>query len=222
MQRTKYHRTYHLPWSFLKKDDKRLYDLSIFEGKDIAVNVKMDGENTSVYPDGIIHARSLDSQHNYTRDWIKRMASILRFDIPENHRFVFENVNYYHAIEYKELQSYAFLLSIWHGDTRISYDESKEYAALLDLVMPEELYRGPFDAKILESIANTMDLDKNEGYVVTTTEPVHVSDIHNNIAKFVRNNHVQPNQAGEDVHWLKRTYPNALSGTLPIKPSYMR
>lgn len=221
MERTKYHRTYHFPWSFPNKDDKVITDLSCFQGKEVWVGIKMDGECTTGYPDGSSHARSLDSRHNFTQDWFRRMLSVLRFDIPENHRFVFENVAYYHSIDYDDLDSFAYLLSVWEGDWRLSYDECKEFAARLDLAMPEELYRGTFDERLLRDIAKNLDTKKHEGYVVTTTDRVHINDINQNIAKFVREGHVQPNADGKEEHWLKRTYPNKLTTTRPVKPYYM-
>lgn len=41
----KYPRTYHIPDSAGTKDDKTLKDYSIFEGKNVIVSLKMDGEN---------------------------------------------------------------------------------------------------------------------------------------------------------------------------------
>lgn len=222
MLRTKYHRTFHFPWSHIHGDDKAFGDLSVFEGKEIVVLEKLDGENTTIYSDGYLHARSLDSAHNMTRDWVKRLASIIQFDIPEGLRFVFENVAYFHSIHYRDLQGFAYLLSIWdENNNRLPYDEMMEYADLLDLPTPKLLYRGTFDEAILRKIANEMDLEKSEGYVVTVTDTVKEKNIQNSIAKFVRNEHCQPNKDGVVEHWLKNTYPNELSTTKPIKPYYM-
>jgi hypothetical protein len=222
MQRTKYHRTYHFHWSHLHGDDKAFGDLSVFQDKEVVALEKLDGENNTIYSDGYLHARSLDSAHNMTRDWIKRLASILHFDIPEGWRFVFENVNYYHSINYRNLEGFAYLLSIWdESNVRLPYDEMMEYATILDLPTPKVLYRGVFDEKILRKIASEMDLDKSEGYVVTVTDAVNESDIQHSIAKFVRNDHCQPNKDGIVEHWIKNTYPNKLSNTLPVRPHYM-
>jgi hypothetical protein len=222
MQRKKYHRTYHLPWSHIHGDDKAFGDLSVFLDKEIVVLEKLDGENSTIYSDGYLHARSLDSAHNMTRDWIKRLASILRFDIPQGWRFVFENVNYYHSIEYNNLDGFAYLLSIWDEDNvRLPYDDMMEFAELLDLPTPKVLYRGIFDEEKLRAIANNMDLSVSEGYVVTLTSAVKEPDIQSAIAKFVRNNHCQPNKDGIVEHWLEKTYPNKLDPNKPTRPSYM-
>jgi hypothetical protein len=48
--RVKYPRTFHLPWSPGRgKDDKGHSGTSMFEGKEVVVTVKMDGECTSLY-----------------------------------------------------------------------------------------------------------------------------------------------------------------------------
>lgn len=215
--RQKYPRTYHFEWSHLHADDKRLPSTASFEGKEIVVLEKLDGENTTIYPDGYLHARSIDSRHNFTRDWAKRMASVLCHDIPDGHRFVFENVTYYHSIEYTDLESFCYLLSIWNNNTCIDYDSMLEYAQLLDLATPKEFYRGVFDEEILRKIANEMDLIKSEGYVVRTVEQFDIEDFQQHVAKFVRDDHVQP----DSVHWLNSTKPNRLKESGNIKPYYM-
>ena len=76
MKPTKYTRTYHAPWSLgVQSDDKMLKSMNHFIGEEVFVWEKLDGENTSLYSKnsgGILHARSIDSRHNETRDWVKK------------------------------------------------------------------------------------------------------------------------------------------------------
>ena len=66
----KYPSTPHLPFSQgLQRDDTRIQSLNSFEGREIVVTEKLDGENTSMYADHI-HARSIDSRHHPSRDWV--------------------------------------------------------------------------------------------------------------------------------------------------------
>ncbi|MGC5412734.1 RNA ligase family protein, partial [Streptomyces sp. DT225] len=59
--RTHYPRTPHLPWSpGATSDDVRMTDLAALAGTEVVVTEKLDGENTTLYADGL-HARSLDS-----------------------------------------------------------------------------------------------------------------------------------------------------------------
>ena len=69
MQRNKYGRTFHLPFSLGQTDDdKTLKDCSMFEGKNVVATVKVDGENSTYYSDGYFHARSLDSKSHESRN----------------------------------------------------------------------------------------------------------------------------------------------------------
>lgn len=216
----KYPRTLHLPWSKgIQSDDKVLDDTSMFEGREIVVLEKLDGENTTAYRDRF-HARSIDSRHNFTRDWFARMHSVMKADIPKNIRLVFENVYAEHSIRYESLSSYAYLLSVWEtridGDYCLAYDDTVVYSELLDVYMPKELYRGVFDEKILKEIAETMDTSKMEGYVIRVVDEFEYDSMSTSVSKYVRENHVQPNSE----HWLKNAKPNGkLVGE--IKPYYM-
>lgn len=185
---------------------------------EITVFEKLDGENTTIYDDGYLHARSIDSSHNYTRDWAKKMASILCHDIPNGFRFVFENVAYYHSIDYTDLETFCYLLSVWDDNNIcLSVEETFEYAEILDLATPKLFYSGKFDEDVLKDISRNLDLSCVEGYVVRNSKSFHFNEFSNNVAKFVREGHVQP---GSD-HWLKTTYPNKLGVDKKVKPFYM-
>ncbi len=59
--RYKYPRTPHLKWSPGRSaDDVELATTEAFEGEEVVVTVKLDGENTTIYRD-YLHARSLDT-----------------------------------------------------------------------------------------------------------------------------------------------------------------
>src|SRR3954466_10688581 len=71
--RVHYPRTPHLPWSpGVTPDDVRAGDLSGLRGREVVVTEKLDGENTTLYADGL-HARSLDSAHHPSRAWVKAL-----------------------------------------------------------------------------------------------------------------------------------------------------
>ncbi|KAI9549473.1 hypothetical protein GHT06_001873 [Daphnia sinensis] len=46
----------------LSSDDKFLKDFALLEDNEVVATIKMDGENTTGYPDGYSHARSIDSK----------------------------------------------------------------------------------------------------------------------------------------------------------------
>lgn len=215
----KYPRTYHLSFSeALQSDDKLIDSLDGFIGKEISVSLKMDGENTTLYPDEQMHARSLDSAHNWTRDVAKRIHSVIRHDIPEGHRLCCENLYAKHSIYYPDgyLEGYLYLLSVWNGDTCLSVDDTNFYAEALDLPRPKELYRGEFNMDVLKELSQSLDKSIEEGFVVRVTDAFEYKDFSKLVTKFVRAGHVQP----ESKHWLQTATPNG-EPKQPCKPAFM-
>ena len=204
--RYKYPRTSHLPWSpGYTYDDVRKSSTDPFLGKEIVVTEKMDGENTTMYAEHI-HARSLDSRHHPSRDWVKGLHAKVANQIPENWRLCGENVYAKHAIFYDNLPSYFLLFSIWNDRNRcLSWDETVEWASLFDLVIPSVLYRGIWDQERLQELS--IDTANCEGYVVRLADEFHYDDFSVSVAKWVRPQHVQTDQ-----HWMHSNIePNQLS-----------
>lgn len=101
--RTHYPRTPHLPWSpGASGDDVRTGDLSGLRGLEVVVTEKLDGENTTLYQDGL-HARSLDSAHHPSRTWVKALQGRIGPSIPAGWRICGENLYARHSIPYREL-----------------------------------------------------------------------------------------------------------------------
>lgn len=219
-ERNKYPRTYHLSFSkALQSDDKLIDSLDAFEGQEVVVTIKMDGENTSMYSDGYSHARSIDSKTNWTRDVVKKILSVIQYDIPENYRLCCENVYAKHSIAYPDnyLEGYVYLLSIWNEKNEcLSWDDTLLYAELLDLPTPKVLYRGVFDEKKLKELAEKLDTNLEEGFVVRLAKQIPYEDFSKSFTKFVRSGHVQENAE----HWLKNAVPNG-TPKQPAKPSFM-
>lgn len=208
MNRYKYPRTPHLPWSpGSTSDDIHCGTAKQFEGKTVVVTEKMDGENTSLYRD-YFHARSTDSRHHPSRDWVKGLHGRIAHHIPEDWRICGENVFAQHAIKYNGLQSYFLAFSIWTQDnTCLSWSETVEWLKLLNLASPKVIYQGLWDENVVKSIS--VDTDSSEGYVVRCVDNFHYSEFADNIAKWVRVNHVQT-----DKHWMHaEIIPNRLAVT---------
>ncbi len=205
--RIKYPRTNHLPFSMgVTSDDKVLKNTSHFEGELVIVTEKMDGENTNIYTDGF-HARSIDSKHHSSRDWIAKIQSEIGYRIPEGWRICGENLFAKHSIEYADLPSYFLAFSVWNEDNIcLSWEETKKFLVELDLNHPKVLYEGMWDEKKIKGLVKELDLERQEGFVVRKASSFKYEDFSNSVAKFVRKNHVNTSE-----HWMhQKITPNKL------------
>lgn len=207
VSRIKYPRTPHLSFSpGVSSDDLLLDSSEIFTGAEVVVTEKLDGENTTIYQD-YIHARSIDSKHHPSRAWVKSLQAQIGCDIPPGWRICGENLYARHSIAYENLGSYFYVFSIWDEDnTCLSWQETEEWASILELAIVPVLYRGTWNEAVIKQIADSLDLKKVEGYVVRKTARFQFSEFGQSIAKWVRKNHVQT-----DEHWMYREIvPNKL------------
>lgn len=207
MTKIKYPRTPHLPFSEGRtSDDKVLASLDHFNDREIVITVKMDGENTSIYRNAF-HARSLDSRHHESRDWIARFQSEIGYMIPEDFRICGENLYASHSIKYENLPSYFLAFSVWNRHTALSWDSTISFLDNLGVARVEELYRGKFDVSVLKQIASEFDTVLNEGFVVRVTDSFEYGDFSKSVAKWVRKNHVQTSD-----HWMHSSIiPNGIA-----------
>ena len=206
--RVKYPRTYHLPWSpGVTKDDRVLESLARFNGSEVVVTVKMDGENTTLGR-GYMHARSLEYDPHPSRSLVKALHARIAFDIPEGWRVCGENIYAEHSIPYKHLESYFQVFSIWNErNVCLAWDETLEYASLLGLKTVPVLYRGPWDTKLIQGLYSPSYAgDACEGYVVRLAESFRYREFRECAAKYVRAGHVQTHG-----HWMRaQVVPNKL------------
>ena len=205
----KYPRTPHLPWSLGRtSDDKVLSSIDHLLGENVVVTEKMDGENTSIYRNGL-HARSLDSKRHESRDRVQALWGEIGHNIPDNWRICGENLFARHSIHYQNLSDYFLAFSIWNeNNVCLSWPETLEYCALIGIHAVPVLYSGPFDEKLLQALSKSLDLNSIEGYVVRLEKSFKYEDFSTSVAKFVRENHVQT-----DKHWMhSRIEKNILRG----------
>lgn len=215
MNRYKYLRTSHLPWSqSIASDDRVLLDVSCFKGKEIILTEKMDGECSGLYSDGYVHARSIDSNNHPSRDWLKQFWASRYYLLPDGWRIYAENVYAEHSIHYTELKAYALGFSLWEHNECKSWDDTMSWFDELGVESVPVLYRGIFDEELIRSFVDKLDFDTQEGYVIRVTDPFSIdfssknknSLFANYIAKYVRKDHVQTDQ-----HWTKKkVIPNEL------------
>lgn len=193
--RVHYPRTPHLPWSpGAAADDIRTADLSGLTGREVVVTEKLDGENTTVYRDGL-HARSLDSAHHPARAWVKALQGRVGAGIPDCWRVCGENLYARHSIAYQNLESWFYGFSVWDGDRCLDWDRTVRFLRGLGIPVPPVLWRGVYDEKRLRAL--NPDLTRQEGYVVRTVDGFDFDEFGSRVAKWVRPGHVQT-----DTHWM--------------------
>lgn len=184
----KYPRTYHLPWSPTISDDDRVLDSpSIFEGKFVIVTEKMDGENTTIYWDGYMHARSLTYAYHPSRERMKALAAQISYQLPFGWRVCGENLTARHSVPYEDLPSFFMLFSIWNEKNEcLEWRETIEWALLLDLETVPVLYAGGWrEDFIRNNLKRYSHMPIREGYVVRTRDSFHYKDFRDHVAKCV-------------------------------------
>lgn len=199
--RTHYPRTPHLPWSpGATSDDVRLTGragLTGLTGSEVVVTEKMDGENTTLYADGL-HARSLDSAHHPSRARVKALQGRVGPRIPAGRRICGENMFARHSIPYDDLAGHFYGFSVWDGDTCLGWDRTVEILRDLGIPTPPVLWRGVFDARAERTLrALRLDTGRQEGYVVRPAEGFAAAEFGRRVAKWVRPGHVVT-----DTHWM--------------------
>jgi predicted kinase len=204
--RVKHPRTPHLPWSpGVSADDKRLGDTRAFEGREVVATEKLDGENTTLYRDGL-HARSIDGRHHPSRDWVKALHGRIARHIPEGWRLCGEYLFAQHSVRYAALEGYLYVTSMWTEDNRcLPFDETVAWAQALGLPTPAIVWRGIWDEGAMRVLR--IDTERREGYVVRTAAGFAYDDFGASVAKWVRRGHVQT-----DSHWMHaEVVPNGLA-----------
>ncbi|NUS07403.1 MAG: RNA ligase family protein, partial [Nonomuraea sp.] len=202
--RVHYPRTPHLPWSpGVTSDDVRAGDLSGLRGREVVVTEKLDGENTTLYPDGL-HARSLDSAHHPSRAWVKSLHGRIAGRIPAGWRICGENLYARHSLAYHDLDSWFYGFSVWAGDRCLDWDRTVAFLRGLGVPVPPVLWRGVFDERVLRGLR--VDADRQEGYVVRAAEGFVREEFAGRVAKWVRREHVRTG-----THWMRAVVvPNTL------------
>jgi len=218
MERYKFPRTPHLPWSpGFSGDDVRLASLDHFSNKTLIITEKLDGENITVYSDGYVHARSIDGTSHPSRDYFKgTIKSKLRKSVPnfgyipvlpDGWRACFEYLYAIHSIEYERLPSYIFLIGIVDQfNNAMDWDIVKLYSNYFEVPTVPEISiieSGDNWEHILRDKEQTIMAKSKfgstiEGYVIRNYNGFSMAEYGKNVAKYVRAGHV----VSED-HWTK-------------------
>lgn len=195
----KYPRTMHLSFSSKVTDDDKILDNEKhFEGKRVIVTEKLDGECSSLYPN-YMHARSIDGQNHISRNWLKAFHSRMGYNIPDEWRVCGENMYAKHTIYYDNLETYFYAFSIWNERNEcLSWDDTIEWAELLDLKLVPVLYDGLWDDDIIKGFCQD---DKREGFVVRIADSFSYGDFKISVAKWVNSQFKDKLKEEDTYHW---------------------
>jgi hypothetical protein len=204
MTTEKYPRTFHFPFSEGATDDDRIQ--AGWQGilqHELVVTEKLDGENSCIKANGV-YARSHGAVNR--NPWARPVWDIwerIGHSLGELHVFG-ENLYAIHSIEYERLEHYFYVFAIRDGEQWLSWDETVEYAQILELPVVPVVARGHFDEKTLK---NTIEQQQrrgsllggiSEGVVCRRAATFHNDDFSYCVLKYVRQNHVQT-----DEHWTR-------------------
>jgi hypothetical protein len=208
------------PWSQSNSsDDVWWEESSWFDGKLVVVTEKMDGEGTTIYPDGHVQARSVDSAHHPSRSLVKQQAATFAYEIPQGWRICGENLFAFHSIFYTDLPAFFLAYGIYDEENYcLAWDDVEELCRMLKIETVPVIYRGIWDEKKIReawtgkgryptygtqakdpSFPDDFAVCEAEGYVVRLAEKFHYDSFFQSCAKYVRANHVQT-----DEHWMRR------------------
>ncbi len=183
-------RTWHLPWSPGRTpDDRILPNLDAFRGERVVATLKKDGGNTSLYRD-ICHGRSVDGRDHAMMHWVKNFHARIAHEIPEAWRVVGENLYARHSIAYDDLPSYFLGFQVWNErNVCLPYDETLEWFALLGITPVETIWEGEFDERIVRRLAEEIDLEAEEGFVLRVARAFTYAEYKTCVGKYVRYGH---------------------------------
>lgn len=191
----KYPRTPHLPWSpGATSDDKWLPFESLERlrsGIEVVVTEKLDGGNLTFSRDHF-HGRSIDSGTHPWDTHARALWAAKRFDIPTGWRISGESMYARRSVAYEGLPGVFIVFGIWdETNTLLDWDETEEFAELLDLPTVPVLYRGTDFGQAIKAWGRLLVQENSEGYVLRDAGRIPMDEFGHKVAKFVRENHVR-------------------------------
>lgn len=230
----KYPRTYHLPQSpGLQNDDRRLPDISIFRGRRVVATEKYDGEGCTLTPTRT-YPRSPDGRPHPSRGWVKAFHGRKGHDIPAGWRISGEYMYALHSIPYTRangnaLSSYFYGFGVWdETNTLLAFDHMLEILEMLDIVPVRVLYDGPYHDGLVDEIAATIDVTRQEGFVLRDADRIPYPSGPGDAGRFFGGHGVglakwvRPRHVATDEHWMQawRDQPGYVNELLPGIPPH--
>lgn len=152
----KYNRSLHAHISKGTTSDDRFmpkgYVKSFAEKEGLILTEKLDGQNNCFNKQGVFaRSHTAPTEHPWDKPMRERWE-LIKNDL-NNLEIFGENMYGVHSIEYTKLESFFYVFAVREGDTWLSWEEVKFYAAMLDFpVVPELTITTPLNACWKEGI----------------------------------------------------------------------
>lgn len=205
-EEVKYPSTMYLPFSpSIDVSERGLIPLTELVGKPLVATLKLDGSNCLITRQRVA-ARNGDVATHPSFDLLKGLHAALRWKLEERLMYFGEWLYAKHSIHYTgplALDNYLYIHGIYNPDTKLwlGYDDVKAKVIDLGVAMAPEVAQWVFPnhwgipgAVMLR--AEQVISQGHEGLVLRSRYPFHHTEFSKNVAKYVRQGHVQT-----DKHW---------------------
>jgi hypothetical protein len=186
------------------RDDIRetgYFDLNNFINKDIIFTIKMDGSNCQMTNKHLAARNGMDANH-LSFDLAKRYHSEIKDKINENYIIFGEWLYAKHSIQYNNLDSYFQIFAVYDGEKWLGWKDIIQISK--DLGFLTVRYSSIYNLNNIKDLENVI-IEFGESIITKGDEGIVVRNVgefinfKENVAKFVRANHVQT-----DEHWSKK------------------
>ncbi len=213
----KYGRTYHYPFSPGTTSDDRIqhdYWDHLRAIPQLVHTEKLDGENNCLSRLGVFARSHAAPTTSPWTESIRRFWQSIKNDLGPLEIFL-ENLYAVHSIEYRNLDHHFYVFAVREQGYWLSWEETKYYAAMLDLpVVPEIKVFSPaddrlaFEKEVQSIVSGSGALDPHdaenghavtmEGIVTRDIAGYPVEAFSQHVFKYVRKGHVKTDQ-----HWTR-------------------
>ncbi|RAJ05534.1 RNA ligase [Chitinophaga skermanii] len=213
----KYGRTYHYPFSPGTTSDDRInhgYWQDVQHIPTLVHTEKLDGENNCLNKYGVFarsHAAPTTSPWTST---LRTYWQLIKRELGDLEIFL-ENLYAVHSLHYTKLDHHFYVFAVRENGLWLSWEETKFYAAMLDLptvpeisIFPTPLQQTHFESEVLQIVqgpgafapVDTISLQPStmEGIVTRNAAAYSVDAFAQNVFKYVRKGHVKT-----DEHWTR-------------------
>lgn len=208
MTSPKYNRTFHFPFSKgATNDDKIASNISSVIGSEIIITEKLDGSNTSLEANGCFARTHSGPPVHPSFDGLKALHASIKHKIPVETQLFGEWCFAKHSIFYNDLPSYFMIFNVrdMKNNSWSSWEEVELWAKEIEVNTVPVLFKGKVNSEIeLQKMIESFMIQPSkcggiiEGVVVRVAYDFEEQCFSNNVFKYVRANHVDPN----NDHWI--------------------